>query len=62
MGISRGRQSSGNEIPQSPIELLDDEEFKKLDDKIKKGEATEDEQQKFAELVPRMARLQAKDF
>ena len=41
---------------------FDEEEFKKLDDKIKEGQATEEEDQQFSQLVPKMAELQVKDY
>ena len=34
----------------------------KLDNKIKKGNATEEEEQEFSQLVPQMAKIEAKDY
>ena len=34
----------------------------KLDKKIREGEATEEEDQQFSQLVPKMTELQAKDY
>ena len=34
----------------------------KLDEKIREGEATEEQDLKFSQLVPKMAELQANDY
>ena len=54
--------SSVNEQEQSVTELLDEDEFKKLDNVIKEGKATEEEEQEFSKLVPQMAKIQVKDY
>ena len=50
-------QSIEEEREQSFIDLFDEEEFMKLDNKIKEGEATEDEEQKFSKIVPQIAKI-----
>lgn len=54
--------SSVNERDQSLVELLDEEQFMKLDNAIKEGKATEEEEQEFSTLVPQMAKIQVKDY
>ena len=55
-------QSIEDEQEQSLIDLFDEEEFMELDNKIKEGEATEEEDQKFSKIVPQMAKIQVKDY
>ena len=55
-------RSIEEEQEQSLIDLFDEEEFMKLDNKIKEGEATEEEDQKFSKIVPQMAKIQVKDY
>ena len=43
----------------SPLDL---EEFTELDNKIKEGSATNDEEESYSKLVPTMAQLQVKDY
>ena len=60
--IAKIKQSSANEQEQSFIEPFDEEEFTKLDNKIKESSATLEEEQEFSKLVPQMAQLQVKDY
>ena len=46
-------------IHSSPFDL---EEFTELNKKIKEGNATDNEEESFSKLVPKMAQLQVKDF
>ena len=60
--IQQEKQSSTIEPEPARNELFDEKEFMKLDKKIREGEATEEEDQQFSQLVPKMAELQGKDY
>ena len=60
--IQQEKQSSTTELEPARNELFDEEEFMKLDEKIREGEATEEQDLKFSQLVPKMAELQANDY
>ena len=55
--FSRMKSSSVVEQELSNIEPFDEEEFKQLDNKVKDGKATEEEEQEIAKLVPLMAKF-----